>query len=67
MALVLEFLLLWTDTTAIAAIKENIYLGLAYSFRGSICCCHGRKHGSIHGAGGAETSTSRSASSRKRY
>jgi hypothetical protein len=24
--------------------KENIQLGLAYSFRGPVCCYHGGKH-----------------------
>lgn len=24
--------------------KENILLGLAYSFKGLVCYCHGRKH-----------------------
>ena len=28
-------------------IKANISLGLAYSFRGSVHCYHGRKHGSV--------------------
>ena len=28
-------------------IKENISLGLAYSFRGSVHYHHGRKHGSM--------------------
>ena len=28
-------------------IKDSIYLGLAYSFRGSVYYHHGRKHGSV--------------------
>jgi hypothetical protein len=28
-------------------IKDNIYLGLPYSFRGSVHYHHGRKHGSV--------------------
>jgi hypothetical protein len=28
-------------------IKETIYLGLAYRFRGLVCYSHGRKHGSM--------------------
>jgi hypothetical protein len=32
--------------TMTALIKENIKLGLAYSFRGLVCYCHGKKHGS---------------------
>jgi len=30
-------------------LKENILLGLAYSFRGSVHHHHGRKHGSVQG------------------
>jgi hypothetical protein len=30
-----------------AIIKENISFELAYSFRGSVHCHHGRKHGII--------------------
>jgi hypothetical protein len=33
--------------TVTTLIKENISLGLPYSFRGSIHYPHGRKHGSI--------------------
>jgi hypothetical protein len=33
--------------TKVTLIKENIYLGLAYSFRGSAHCHHGEKHGSM--------------------
>ena len=33
--------------TKAALIKDNIYLGLAYRFRGSVHYHHGRKHGSI--------------------
>jgi hypothetical protein len=29
-------------------IKENISLGLAYSFRDSVLYCHGKKHGNMH-------------------
>jgi hypothetical protein len=33
--------------TKATLIKENIYLGLAYSFRGLVRYHHGGKHGSI--------------------
>jgi hypothetical protein len=33
--------------TKATLIKENINLGLAYSFRGSVHCHPGRKHGSL--------------------
>jgi len=33
--------------TMTTLIKENISLGLAYSFRGSVHYHHGRKHGSV--------------------
>jgi hypothetical protein len=33
--------------TKATLIKENIELGLAYSFRGLVYYCHGEKHGSI--------------------
>jgi hypothetical protein len=46
-------------------IKENISLGLAYTFRGLIKHCHGEKHGR-HGDGEDGSSTYRSVSSRKR-
>jgi hypothetical protein len=37
-----------TDTlTKATLIKDNIYLGLAYSFRGSVHYHHGRTHGSV--------------------
>ena len=40
--------LLWRDSmTTATLLKENISLGLAYSFKGSVHCHHGRKHGSI--------------------
>jgi hypothetical protein len=35
-------------------IKENISLGLAYSFEGSVHYHHGRKHGSCAGRHGVE-------------
>jgi hypothetical protein len=34
-------------TTKATLIKANIYLGLAYTFRGSVHYHHGRKHGSM--------------------
>jgi hypothetical protein len=42
--------------TKATLIKDNIQLGMDYSFRGSVCSC--LKHGSLqgrHGAGGAES------------
>jgi hypothetical protein len=33
--------------TTVTLIKDNIYLGLSYSFRGSVHYHHGRKHGSV--------------------
>ena len=37
-----------TDTlTKATLIKDNIYLGLAYSFRGLVHYYHGRKHGNV--------------------
>ena len=33
--------------TMATLIKENISLGLAYSFRGLVCCHHGGKDGSM--------------------
>jgi hypothetical protein len=33
--------------TMATLIKKTIYFELAYSFRGSVHYCHGRKHGSI--------------------
>ena len=58
---VLGFSLLWTKNMTIATlIKENISLGLAYSFRGLVHCCHDRTWWCAcrHRAGeGAESST----------
>ena len=43
------FVLLLTDMMPKATlIKDNIYLGLANRFRGSVHYCQGRKHGSVH-------------------
>ena len=33
--------------TMATLIKENISLGLAYNFRGLVCCHHGGKDGSM--------------------
>ena len=35
--------------TTAALVKENIYLELAYRFRGSVRYCHGGTHGGTHG------------------
>ena len=61
-----RILLCWRDTmTMTTLILENIYVGLAYSFRGLVHYCHGRKHDGRHGAGeGAKSSTSWSIGSR---
>jgi hypothetical protein len=43
-----RILLLWTDTMIkVSFIKDNIQLGLAYRFWGSVQYYHGRKHGSV--------------------
>ena len=68
----LRVLLLWEDNmTKATLLKENISLGLAYSFRGSVHYHHGGMHGGWqagrHGAGeGAERSISGSTGRRKR-
>ena len=44
----LRVLLLWEDNmTKATLLKENISLGLAYSFRGSVHYLHGGKHSSM--------------------
>jgi hypothetical protein len=43
------FQLLCRNTMTMATlIKKTISLGLAYSYRGLIVHCHGRKHGSMN-------------------
>jgi hypothetical protein len=54
--------------TMASLIRENVSLGLAYSFRGAVHCRHGRKHGGMQTDGareGAESPTSKLAGSRK--
>jgi hypothetical protein len=49
-------------TTAML-IKENIEFNLAYSFRGLVHCCHGRKHSVMQADNSMQLETAESSTS----